>query len=384
MKIHRVKKGEVISEIAEEYGVPPSRLSSDNEIQNSERLAEGRELSVIIPTRTYSVRHGDTLDKIAARFGQTKGELKRYNPEIGERERLYTGQILVLRSSSPAYGMGVANGYLYPGYRRERLIRAIPYLSYLTVCSAIMKEGRISTVFDGSEAIEIAKRYGKIPILRVYTRERMTGGCAESIALLASSLGYGGVCVPHSSIGDMESALSFRRVMLAGELLLFAERDIEEDGCSEYADVTVLTYDKIHLENIPSFSDGEERVISEYAERCNPEGSLIDLSPFARVGEKYVDKRTAFDHLDRAGGTLIYDEERRILEGDLGRGKRKRHLIAESLENTVAKLRLVSEYGYLGISFDIMRVPLSELLIYASMYSEPPAVRSGPVCNPPS
>lgn len=383
MKIHRVRQGEVISDVAEEYGVCPSRLASDNEIQNMTRLATGRELSVIIPTRTYSVRRGDTLSMIADRFKLTKSSIKRQNPEIGEKEKLYQGQILVLKSSLPTYGMGIANGYLYPGYRRESLIRALPYLSYVTVSSVIMEGGRLSTVFDDTEAVETAKRYGKTPILRVYTRDGLKDGCSESIAILAASRGYGGVCIPASAYRSPDDAVSVRQVMLGAGLLLFTERDIRDGGSTEYADVTVLTYDKIHLDDIPSFDGGERRAISDYADRYNPEGSLIELSPFALVGDKYVGKREAYDRLDRMGAEIVYDSERKILTSDMGRGKRKRRLVSESLENTQEKLRLVSDYGYLGISFDIMRMPLSELLIFAGMYSEPPSVRIGAVCNPP-
>jgi LysM repeat protein len=336
-----------------------------------------------MPTRTYSVKKGETIDRISDRFHVTKSSVKRLNPEIGEKEKLYTGQLLVLKSSAPTFGMGIANGYLYPGYRRERFIRVLPYLSYVTICSVTMDGGVISAIFDDTEAIECSKKYSKIPIMRVYTKDKMTDECAKSISLLASSRGYGGVSVPARAFSDDEAALAFKRIMLETGLLLFAERDIQSQGCTEYADVTVLTYDKIHLESIPTFRDGEEKAISEYADRCNPEGSLIDISPFALVGEKYIDKKTVFDYLDRTGGALQYDCERQILTGELGKGKRKRPLVTESLENTVAKLRLVGEYGYLGISFDIMRVPLAELMIYAGMYSEPPMVRSGTVCNPP-
>ena len=201
------------------------------------------------------------------------------------------------------------------------------------------------------------------------------------MALLASSRGYAGVCVLNSSVGSKDMALMLRRVMLSSGLLLFIEQDIRSHECAEYADVTVLTYDKIHMNPIPSFKDGEERAISEYAERCNPEGSLIDLSPFALLGENYVDKSEAYGYLDRIGSKLDYLENEKIITAEVGKGKRKRLFVSESLENTVAKLRLVGEYGYLGISFDVMRIPQAELLIFAAMFSEPPEVRTN-VCNP--
>ena len=39
-----------------------------------------------------------------------------------------------------------------------------------------------------------------------------------------------------------------------------------------------------------------------------------------------------------------------------------------SLKSIVKRLALLSELGYMGISFDIMRVPLSYLMIYNAMF----------------
>jgi hypothetical protein len=41
----------------------------------------------------------------------------------------------------------------------------------------------------------------------------------------------------------------------------------------------------------------------------------------------------------------------------------------ESLENLKAKLGLVSELGFLGVSFDISRTPINELLLLRSLFN---------------
>ena len=57
---------------------------------------------------------------------------------------------------------------------------------------------------------------------------------------------------------------------------------------------------------------------------------------------------------------------------------KKREIVYESLENTRAKLELVSELGFMGISFDIGRVCISDLMIAAGMFD----VISYPVMMP--
>ena len=56
MQIHRVKEGESIYSIAREYGVHPSKIIENNGIRNPSRLTVGRELLILIPTRTYTAR----------------------------------------------------------------------------------------------------------------------------------------------------------------------------------------------------------------------------------------------------------------------------------------------------------------------------------------
>ena len=385
MKIHRVKNNETVYDIAGEYGVSPVRLGFENEIGNPRRLATGRELLVQMPTRTYNVRRDDTEERIALRFGISPERIRSLNPELASGGKLYSGQLLVIKSMAPTLGMGIANGYYYQGCPREYLMRALPYLSYITVCSAIAEGGKISTVFDDSYALDESKRHGKIILLRIYVKDDTnitSDDFISSATLLAKSRGYDGITLP--AIKEDEGALKLKKAMLERELLLFVERELKDtEECCHYADATVLTYDKIHLDNVPSFDDGERAAMERYAEMCHPEGAFIDLSPFALAGEKYIEKTRAYEVADRNKNTFSFDKERLLLTGDIGRGRRSRHLISESLENTKAKLQLIGELGYLGISFDIMRTPLAELLMFANLYSQPPSVIRRVVCNPP-
>ena len=389
MKIHRVKVGESVYSIAREYGINPIRLMLENELESPKRLAVGRELLILTPTRTYTAKHGDTLDKIAAKFATHKDTLLMQNPELYEAKSLYTGQVLTVKNSRITLGMGIANGYLYPGYTRERLLRCMPYLSYVTVCSAVAAEGKIRTVFDDSEALELIGIHKKIPLLRIYTADDTsiyTDEFTENALLLAKARGYEGITLTESAIKrgyDREKFLELRKRLIDKELLFVTEKDICPGcGSEASADMTVLSLDKIHLEDMPSFREGEEKRMTRYAEECCAECAFIDISPFALINGKYKEKVQAFGYADKYKSLLDYDAEKKILRGTVGQGRRECELICESLENTKAKLELVAELGYLGISFDIMRTHMADLLIFAYMFDRPPTVTRRTVCNP--
>ncbi|RKQ61803.1 murein DD-endopeptidase MepM/ murein hydrolase activator NlpD [Thermovibrio guaymasensis] len=82
-EIYRVRRGDTLGKIAKKFGVSVSEIKRRNRLR-SNVIYPGQKL--IIPTKskklkliTYRVKRGDTLGKIAKRFGTTVKELKRIN-----------------------------------------------------------------------------------------------------------------------------------------------------------------------------------------------------------------------------------------------------------------------------------------------------------------
>ena len=94
MTIYTVKSGDSIYSIAREYGVPPSRIITDNFLTNPGRLVVGQDLVILFPTQTHTVRGGDTLDSIAGEYGVTINSLYRNNPVLDGSPNIFPGQVL--------------------------------------------------------------------------------------------------------------------------------------------------------------------------------------------------------------------------------------------------------------------------------------------------
>jgi membrane-bound lytic murein transglycosylase D len=98
---HRVRWGETLSEIADEYGVSQRELKAWNKLDSKGRLQAGQRLRVA-PTgagakassaRTHLVRRGDTLSGLARRYGVSVSELRRANG-LSSGEMLKAGESL--------------------------------------------------------------------------------------------------------------------------------------------------------------------------------------------------------------------------------------------------------------------------------------------------
>ena len=133
MVIYVVQPGDTLESIAREYGVPLSRLISQNELDPAANLAVGQTIVILYPEQIYTVKSGDTLSVIADRYGVTINELLRNNPQLKGKTDLFEGQTLIISYDTEKLGNIAVNGYIYPFVDRDVLIQTLPYLTYLTL-----------------------------------------------------------------------------------------------------------------------------------------------------------------------------------------------------------------------------------------------------------
>ncbi len=225
MQIHTVKSGDSIYSIAREYGVPPSRIITDNMLENPSRLAVGEDIVILFPEETYTVRGGDTLDSIARSYGTTVNDLYRNNPILGGVPRVYPGQILNISYSEPPLGDIAINGYAYPFIDRATLRRTLPYLTYLSVFSyGIRSDGTLIEPENDAELIDLAGEYGTVPLLvltslsengnfsselvsDILMSEELSEALINNVARVIKEKGYGGADVDFEYIeGELAEA----------------------------------------------------------------------------------------------------------------------------------------------------------------------------------
>ncbi|MBR3423489.1 MAG: LysM peptidoglycan-binding domain-containing protein, partial [Clostridia bacterium] len=221
MVIHTVKKGQTLTMIAREYGVPVSRIITDNFIADPGRLTVGEDLIVRFPSVTYTVKGGDTLSGISESFGVTLTSLYRNNPFLDGSPTIVPGQVLTVVGEDPVFQTPISlNGYVYPFVDRTILRRTLPYLTYLSIFTyGIRNNGAlISPSGDDGELIDIAGEYGTVPLLmltslteegkfsnelvsRILNDKELGDIVIESIIEILESRSYGGIDVDFEYIG---------------------------------------------------------------------------------------------------------------------------------------------------------------------------------------
>ena len=168
MVIYTVQNGDTLYKIAGRYGTSAETLARDNELPVGGMLTVGQTLVILQPKTVYTVQEGDNVYTVAQRFGITVGDLWRNNFFLGGRTELQPGQVLTIVPEDPAYAREITtNAYVYPSVNRELLRKMLPYLSYLTLFSYGIEEDGELIDLDDEELIELARQYGTAPIMLV-------------------------------------------------------------------------------------------------------------------------------------------------------------------------------------------------------------------------
>ncbi|TET71907.1 MAG: LysM peptidoglycan-binding domain-containing protein [Candidatus Aminicenantes bacterium] len=115
-RIHRVRRGESLSIIAQRYRTSISAIARLNRLRRVDLIKSGQRLKIPVRGRSYAsspppklvkegekliyiVRRGDSLYKIASAFSTTVGKIKKDNSL--ESDKLDVGQKIVIQSSIP-------------------------------------------------------------------------------------------------------------------------------------------------------------------------------------------------------------------------------------------------------------------------------------------
>lgn len=365
MVIHRLDEGQTVGEVAALYGVDEEILRRNNGLDDEDIPAVGEELLVLMPTRTYVVAKGDSIERLALRFGVLRRELSAYNPII-EREGLVPGRRLALKYGERPYGQTVANGYFLRGGSLSLLKERLAHLTYVTVCAARCEGKRLTRIFDGRDIVGIVKMADKTPLLRIFgsgyselSREDYDE-LISAMLNMAISGGYKGIALGGEP-PCAELMLSLRKRALGCDLILLCEVDSDspEEIC-DIADGTVFSFGapiseaREHRGELCRFASARE------SNRCMPE-----LCCYAECDGRLLPIKEALGIARRGGCRIEYDPERGICSFE---HKKSGKFVFPSLENIKATLEALYEYGYMGLSFDVANIPSSFLMMILAMF----------------
>ncbi|MFS0644805.1 LysM peptidoglycan-binding domain-containing protein [Siminovitchia sp. 179-K 8D1 HS] len=95
MIIHVVARGETLNKIARRYGSTVSRIASANELPDPDRLAVGQAIVIPVPSIQHVVRRGETLWQIAQRYMVPLNAIIRAN-QLADPSAIQVGEVLII------------------------------------------------------------------------------------------------------------------------------------------------------------------------------------------------------------------------------------------------------------------------------------------------
>lgn len=181
MIIHVVRPGESVYSISRQYGVSPSKVIADNELENPNRLVVGQTLVILEGERRHTVAPGQSLYTIARLYGTSIDALLAANPGITNPAAISVGQVIIIPPRTINFGSIEVNGYAFPNINMDVLRKTLPYLTYLSIFSyEVNADGTLRTIDD--DALIQAAYAADVAPMMVITNLAEGGGFSSDIA----------------------------------------------------------------------------------------------------------------------------------------------------------------------------------------------------------
>jgi LysM repeat protein len=368
MHVHTTDAHDTIFKIARLYSVQPTKILEDNGL-SSDRLAAGEELLILNPTRTVTVRGGESLSALGKRFGVKRSSLIANNPSLRGSDELRPGHILSVKFDTPPLGVASAVGIYTKGTSRSKLNLSLPYLTYIIVEAYSLRKGEIKEKFISEGLGDEFRRGGKIPLLgftdkrggeAISAAER--GQLCQSIVTLAKEGGYSGISLDVSSSASaradlIEFTLDLKKHLYGNDLILFCHgNSLSNENFLDIADGVI-------------FHPAKENLLTE--EECertefSKSFAFVDTSAFfgekrGRISEAKRIARARNIEIKKSGlPPYCHFEYKKYLRG---KGV-PCHVSYPSLECIHSLYKAGAEMGFLGFTFDISQITVPALSMF--------------------
>lgn len=171
MRIHRVRQGEALTQIADTYGVSVRDLLRYNELPSRNEIVPG--LALLIPkgdplaVQAYTIQSGDSVESIAQKFGISPAVFSNWTGYASTSTTLPVGSRVYLPVRRTTRKSIEVNGYLLPtGTDSDaQILQQISEMTYF--CSFSYQARADGSLFAPKDdyALSAAKRIGLQPLM---------------------------------------------------------------------------------------------------------------------------------------------------------------------------------------------------------------------------
>ena len=180
MIIYVVKSGDTLYKIANRFGVKIESLVQENQLSKPDDLVVGQDLIIDIDAVPHIVVKGDTMYKIARNYGVTLQQLINANPQIENPNYIKVGDIVYIPISQEKKDIEV-NGYAVANIDSQVLDKTLSNLTYLSIFSyQIRQDGNLYILYEQS-IIDNAIKNSVAPIM-VLTNIDDSGSFSSELA----------------------------------------------------------------------------------------------------------------------------------------------------------------------------------------------------------
>ena len=157
--------------------------------------------------------------------------------------------------------------------------------------------------------------------------------------------------------------------MIGLDLILISEIDADSPiAVSDFSDGAIFGFNKFGMGRLEDmgFDVQEWRAFEKFANEGESTKTFIELPVFGyqeRGG--FVEVCEAIKAARMQGAVTHTNDDGKISDFQ---DKKKGRVEYNSLLNIMARLEILEEMGYMGISFDIGRCPISYLMLYDAMF----------------
>ena len=379
MQIHKVTASDSLYSIARRYSVPATKILSDNGLVG-DRLTIGDEILILTPTRTVTVRGGDTIESLSKRFDIKPRTIFTNNPFLSGNSKLRPGQVLTVKQDTAFIGAASSLGIIKKGCKREKLYESLPYMTYAVVDAGVIND-TVSLSFDTEYAVNLATYEGKIVILGVNDKsdgaflsckEKETA-VIDSLISLAKSHGFMGIRISskptvQNSKEFSEFLLEVRKRFIGCDLILFTDvSDASSAEASELSDGAILSPDS------SCASPYSDKKLREFASCAESSKVFVSLPSTIPIADSSMSIDEAKELCYRCGKSLTSNQNNLLLNFEYTRYKNgvgeKIEISFPSLKYIKSKLEALCELGFIGIAFDVDTRPTAYLTMFNALFA---------------